>query len=377
MKIVVAPDSFKESLSAMEVAAAIEKGIKKVNSTIEVIKVPMADGGEGTVQALVDATRGSLIKVKAKDPLHRDIESFYGILGDSQTAIIEMAAASGLDLLQEHEKNPAITSTYGTGQLILHALEVGCTRLIIGIGGSATNDGGAGAAQALGAKLLDVKGRQVAPGGGNLDQLAQIDCSEMDPRLQSTEILVACDVTNPLTGPNGASVIYGPQKGADESLVQRLDANLHHLSQLIESNLNVSMENIPGAGAAGGLGGGLMAFFNARLQPGFDIIKELVGLEMVVQEATLVLTGEGRMDYQTQFGKTPFGVAQVAKKYNKPVIAIAGSLGPGVEELYHQGIDSVFSIVDQPMALTDAMKDAATLLESAAERIIRLFLLQR
>ena len=375
MKIVVAPDSFKESLTAMEVAQAIERGIKKVSFGLEVKTVPMADGGEGTVQALVDATSGSIIKSMVKDPLNRDIASFYGILGDGMTAVIEMAAASGLDLLQDTERNPEITTTYGTGQLMLHALEAGCKKLIIGIGGSATNDGGAGMAQALGASLLDSHGQQIKLGGGFLNELAQIDLTDLDLRVNDTEILVACDVTNPLTGPNGASIIYGPQKGADKEMVQKLDQNLGHLAQCIESDLEISVGHVPGAGAAGGLGAGLMAFLQAELSPGFDIISETVNLNKVVQGADLVITGEGRIDHQTQFGKTPFGVAQVAKKYNKPVIAITGSIGQGVDELYAKGIDSVFSIVDKPMNLADAMVNAAVLLESAAERIVRLFMI--
>ena len=373
MRIVVAPDSFKESLSANEVALSIEKGIYKVFPEAEVTLIPMADGGEGTVQSLVDATGGQVIKLAVKDPLMRDIEGFLGILGDKETAVIEMAAASGLDLLKEQEKDPWVTTTYGTGQLIKKALESGSKKIIIGIGGSATNDGGAGMAEALGVKLLDSQGNQIIRGGGGLKELMAIDSSGLDPGISRAQILVACDVNNPLVGENGASQVYGPQKGADKKKVGALDENLKHFASIIKRDLDKDILEVPGSGAAGGLGGGLMAFLNAQLKPGFEIIKEIVDLERKMKGADLVITGEGRIDFQTQFGKTPFGVAQVARKFGIPVIALAGTLGDGHQVLYEQGIDAMFSILDRPMDLTEAKTEAPLLLKNTAERIMRLY----
>lgn len=373
MRIVVAPDSFKESLSANEVALSIEKGIHKVFPEAEVTLIPMADGGEGTVQSLVDATGGQVIKLTVNDPLMRDIEGFLGILGDKETAVIEMAAASGLDLLKEQEKDPWVTTTYGTGQLIKKALDSGSKKIIIGIGGSATNDGGAGMAEALGVKLLDSQGNQIIRGGGGLKELMAIDSSGLDPGISRAQILVACDVNNPLVGENGASQVYGPQKGADHKKVGALDENLKHFASIIKRDLDKDILEVPGSGAAGGLGGGLMAFLDAQLKPGFEIIKEIVDLEQKMKGADLVITGEGRIDFQTQFGKTPFGVAQVAGKFGIPVIALAGTLGDGHQVLYEQGIDVMFSILDRPMDLTEAKTEAPLLLKNTAERIMRLY----
>jgi len=373
MRIVVAPDSFKESLSANEVALSIEKGIYKVFPEAEVTLIPMADGGEGTVQSLVDATGGKVVTFTVKDPLMRDIEGFLGILGDKETAVIEMAAASGLDLLKEDEKDPWVTTTFGTGQLIKKALDSGSKKIIIGIGGSATNDGGAGMAEALGVKLLDSQGNQIIRGGGGLKELMSIDSSGLDPGISRVQILVACDVNNPLVGENGASQVYGPQKGADQNMVGALDENLKHLASIIKRDLDKDILEVPGSGAAGGLGGGLMAFLNAQLKPGFEIIKEIVDLEQKMKGADLVITGEGRIDFQTQFGKTPFGVAQVAGKFGIPVIALAGTLGDGHQVLYEQGIDAMFSILDRPMDLTEAKTEAPLLLKNTAERIMRLY----
>ena len=373
MRIVVAPDSFKESLSANEVALSIEKGIHKVFPEAEVTLIPMADGGEGTVQSLVDATGGKVVTLTVKDPLMRDIEGFLGILGDKETAVIEMAAASGLDLLKEQEKDPWVTTTYGTGQLIKKALDSGSKKIIIGIGGSATNDGGAGMAEALGVKLLDSQGNQIIRGGGGLKELMAIDSSGLDPGISRAQILVACDVNNPLVGENGASQVYGPQKGADKKKVGALDENLKHFASIIKRDLDKDILEVPGSGAAGGLGGGLMAFLDAQLKPGFEIIKEIVDLEQKMKGADLVITGEGRIDFQTQFGKTPFGVAQVAGKFGIPVIALAGTLGDGHQVLYEQGIDVMFSILDRPMDLTEAKTEAPLLLKNTAERIMRLY----
>jgi glycerate kinase len=371
MKIVVAPDSYKGSLSAQEVADAIEKGLKKVDSSIDVVKVPMADGGEGTVQSLVDASNGKLVTLKVMDPLMREIDSFYGILGDGTTAVMEMAAASGLPLIKKEEKNPLKTTTYGTGQLIKHALDMGCRNIIMGIGGSATNDGGCGMAMALGVKFLDKEGNEVGFGGGSLGLIHSIDTSGLDERIKECTIVAACDVDNPLVGPKGASHIFGPQKGADPEMVLALDKNLEHYGKLVEEALGVSLLNYPGAGAAGGLGGGLLAFLGANLKSGIDIVIDTTKLEEIMKGADLVITGEGMIDYQTIHGKTPYGVAKAASKQNIPVIAIAGGIGTGIEVLYEHGFTSVFSIVDKPMTLDESIENCDALLQSVAERVIR------
>ncbi|HEY8889917.1 MAG TPA: glycerate kinase [Clostridium sp.] len=372
MKFVIAPDSFKGSLSAQEVADSLEQGIKKVFGEATVVKVPMADGGEGTVQSLVDGTSGEIIKVKVKDPLMREIDSFYGILGDGKTAVIEMAAASGLPLLSKEERNPIIATTYGTGELIKHALSRGCRNIIIGIGGSATNDGGAGMVQALGVRLTDENGKELSFGGGELHKLHKIDISGIDFRIRECTITVACDVDNPLCGPKGAAYVFGSQKGADKKTIEILDKNLINYAKVIKNDLNIDILDVPGAGAAGGLGGALIAFLNAKLKRGIDIVIDATGLEDKIKDADLVITGEGMIDFQTAFGKTPFGVAKVAKKYGIPVIAIAGGIGREAETLYEKGFDSIFSIVEGPISLEEAMANGKPLLKKASERIMRL-----
>lgn len=371
MKIVIAPDSYKGSLTAKQVAESIERGIRRIFDKAEIVKVPMADGGEDTVQALVDSTKGEIIQVNVKGPLLDNVEAFYGILGDGSTAVIEMAAASGLPLIPRDKRNPMITTTYGTGELIKHALDRGCRNIIIGIGGSATNDGGAGMAMALGARLFDEKGKNIGFGGGALDKLCSIDISRMDARLKECSITAACDVENPLCGPTGASSVFGPQKGADAKMVKMLDDNLLNYADVIKRDLGVDIKDVPGAGAAGGLGGGLLAFLNAKLKRGIDIVIQAANLEEHVKDADLVITGEGMIDFQTAFGKTPYGVAKVAKKYNIPVIAIAGGIGKDAQTLYEKGFDSIFSIADKPMSLEDSIKNCPILLETASERIMR------
>jgi glycerate 2-kinase len=371
VKIIIAPDSYKGSLTAKEVSDSIERGIRKVYSDAQIEKVPMADGGEGTVQSLVDGTGGRIIKVRVKDPLLRDVDSFYGILGDGKTAVIEMAAASGLPLISEDEQNPMKTTTYGTGELIKHALDKGCTNIIIGIGGSATNDGGAGMVKALGVKLLDKKNEDVGFGGGSLEKIHSIDISGMDPSIKDCKVIAACDVDNPLCGPSGASYVFGPQKGADEEMVRLLDRNLANYAQVVKKDLGIDIMDLPGSGAAGGLGGGLMAFLNANLKRGIDIVIETTRLEEKMKDADLVITGEGMIDFQTAFGKTPFGVAKIAKSYGIPIIAIAGGIGADAESLYEKGFDSIFSIVPKPIPLKESMSEGSTLLEKAAERVMR------
>jgi len=372
MKVVIAPDSFKGSLSASEVADNIAKGVRRVFGAADILSIPMADGGEGTVRSLVDSTKGVIVSARVKGPLLKDVDAFYGILGDGITAVIEMAAASGLPLLREDERNPMETTTYGTGELIKHALDKGCRNIIIGLGGSATNDAGAGMIKALGAGLLDKDGNDIGCGGGSLGKIAAIDLIAMDERLKSCRIVAACDVDNPLTGIRGASHVFGPQKGADEEMVKTLDKNLGHFAEVVETNTGISIKDYPGAGAAGGLGGGLLAFLGAELKRGIDIVIEAAGLEEGIKGADLVITGEGMMDYQTQYGKTPYGVAQVARKYDIPVVAIVGSVGRNAEVLYDLGFNGIFSIINRPMTLAEAMSECPGLLEKTSESIMRM-----
>lgn len=374
MKIVIAPDSFKGNLTAKEVADAIEVGIKRVLPSAEIVKIPMADGGEGTVQALVDATSGEIVNVEVTDPLGNRINAVFGILGNQKpkTAVIEMASASGLPLVPSDKRNPMITTTYGTGELILKALDLGCKRLIIGIGGSATVDGGAGVAQALGVKLLDENGKDIPRGGGGLKYLDKIDISSIDKRILDTEVIVACDVDNPLVGPRGASVVFGPQKGATPEMVELLDKFLDRYADIIRRDLGIDVKYAPGAGAAGGLGAGLMAFFKAQLKSGVDIVISASGLEKSLKDADIVITGEGKIDRQTIYGKTPIGVAKSAKKYGLPVIAFAGNIDTDSKIVYENGIDGLMSIASYPMTLETAMERSKELLADSAERAFRL-----
>ena len=372
MKIVVAPDSFKGSVTALQAAEAIERGLHRVFPDAEIEKLPMADGGEGTAQSLVDATGGRILTESVVDPLGVEIEARYGVLGDGVTAVIEMAAASGLTLVPLAKRNPLVTTTYGTGQLIKAALDHGCRKLIIGIGGSATNDGGAGMAQALGAKLITASGEPIRWGGGGLHQLDAIGISELDSRIQETETVVACDVNNPLTGEDGASHVYGPQKGATPEMVQTLDANLAHFDTILQRDIGVTVGDIPGAGAAGGLGAGLIAFLNAELKSGVALVIEATQLEKRISDADLVITGEGQINFQTVFGKTPVGVAKVAKARGIPVVAIAGSISDDADGVYDAGIDAMVDIVPEPMPLEVAIENAPMLIANAAERAARL-----
>jgi glycerate 2-kinase len=372
MNILIAPDSFKDSLSAKEVALCLKKGLQKVWSDANIQLVPIADGGEGTVDAILTSIKGQKVKIGVHDPLMRPIDSFLGISEDGSTAIIEMAAASGLELLKEEERNPWITSSYGTGELIKAALDRQCATIIMGIGGSATNDAGIGMAMALGVKFVNKHHQSVSFGGGALGDIVTIDMSGLDRRLTKTKIKVACDVTNPLTGIHGASLVYGPQKGADSDMVKRLDENLLHVANLMKEQLEIDVNMIPGAGAAGGLGAGSVAFLGAALQKGFDIISNLTGLEQKILKADLIITGEGKVDRQSLFGKATFGVAQLAQKYDKPVILVAGSIGDGADILYEKGIQAMISIMDKPMSLSEALQVTPWLLENTGERIGRM-----
>jgi len=377
MRIVIAPDSFKECLTSTEVAESIAMGILRVAQDAEIHKIPMADGGEGTVEALVAATGGQIHEVNTLDPLMRPIKAKYGVLGNGQIAVIEMAAASGLALVELENRNPLITSTYGTGLMIKHVLEQGYKKIILGIGGSATNDGGAGMAQALGFKLFDAEGKEIGQGGACLASLIGIDGSHFDPKLSELQITVACDVSNPLCGPLGASAIFGPQKGANSQMVAQLDASLSHFSEIIKRDLKKDVADILGAGAAGGLGAGLLAFTNATLAPGFQIISDLTNLDELIANCDLAFTAEGKIDYQTQFGKTPIGVARLAQKYNKPLIALAGVVGSGTDELHGLGITAIFSIANGPISMKESIANASMLLEKKAEQMMRLFLASR
>ncbi|MGX5089297.1 glycerate kinase [Enterobacter sp. UPMP2052] len=369
MKIVIAPDSYKESLSALEVATAIENGFRDIFPTAEYVKLPVADGGEGTVEAMVAATGGRIVPVDVTGPLGERVDGFYGLSGDEQSAFIEMAAASGLERVAPSKRNPLITTSWGTGELIRHALDAGVKHIIIGIGGSATNDGGAGMVQALGAKLLDAHGQPVGQGGGELANLVRIDVSEFDRRLADCRIEVACDVTNPLTGEEGASAIFGPQKGATQEMIVTLDNALEHYAQVIARDLDIDVLHLAGGGAAGGMGAALYAFCGAQLRQGIEIVTDALHLDEQVADADLVITGEGRIDSQTIHGKVPVGVARVAKRYNKPVIGIAGSLTADVGVVHDHGIDAVFSVIYTICSLEDALENASENVRMAARNI--------
>jgi len=371
LRIIVASDSFKGSVSAIEAASAMEEGIKKVFANSEVIKIPLADGGEGTVEALTQATDGKIVSVMALDPLGREIESFFGILGNGRTAVIEMAAASGLPLLKTKERNPYITTTYGTGQLIKAALDYNCEEIIVGIGGSATNDGGAGMAQALGAVLLDKNGNKLSFGGRALKELDKLDMSKIDSRLKNTKITAACDVDNPLCGERGASAVYGPQKGANPEMVRELDTSLAIFAEKVKEQLEIDVLNVPGAGAAGGLGAGILAFLGGSLKPGIGLVLDAVDFENRLKGVDLVLTGEGRIDEQTAYGKAPMGVAQLAKKYEIPVLAFSGILGHNYQKIYEKGIDFVSANVQSIITLDDAINEGYSLLVTNVERAMR------
>ncbi|MBN1349423.1 glycerate kinase [candidate division KSB1 bacterium] len=377
MKIVIAPDSFKGSLSALEVSNAIERGIKKVLPETETIKLPMADGGEGTVEALVTSTKGRIEHQSARGPLGEAVEAHYGILGDGQTAVIEMASASGLPLVPPAKRNPLLTTTFGTGELILAALGKGCREFIIGIGGSATTDCGTGMAQALGVEFFDQAGKKIESliNGELMGSVQEIDLSGLPPEILASRFTVACDVDNPLLGPKGAAHVYAPQKGATPEMVTQLETNMTRFADVLESSIGKFVRNIPGAGAAGGLGAGLIAFVNGTLKLGIEIVLEASQFARRISGASLIISGEGKIDFQTAFGKTMSGVAREAKKQNIPVIGIGGMVDANLENLHQLGINSFFSICNEPMTLEDALANAAPLVETISERIIRAVML--
>ncbi|QNH66158.1 glycerate kinase [Proteus vulgaris] len=373
MKIVIAPDSFKESLSAKEVATAIKQGFSRYLPNAQYCCIPMADGGEGTVTSLVEATQGRFISTQVCSPLGKQVTATWGILGDNSTAVIEMAQASGLHLIPSSQRNPNLTTSYGTGELINAALEMGVKKIILGLGGSATNDAGAGMMQALGLGLKDKLGSSLPFGGQALTQLHSIDITTLNPKLKQVEIEIACDVTNPLCGENGASAIFGPQKGATKDDIAQLDKALRHFGTYLENMTQRNLINIAGSGAAGGLALPLLAFTQATLSPGIELVAKVVELEKYFIDADLVITGEGRMDSQSAQGKTPIGVALLAKKYHRPVIALVGGYLPDYGVVHQQGIDAVFSIVPGVSTLDDALRNAQKNLSETAYNVARLY----
>ncbi|EGQ8222325.1 TPA: glycerate kinase [Vibrio cholerae] len=377
MKVVIAPDSFKESLTAKQVCDAIQAGLARVWHDAKFVSIPVADGGEGTVQSLVDATQGRLVEVKVMGPQGKRVEAFYGMLGDNQTAVIEMAAASGLHHVPVAQRDPKLTTSFGTGELIRHALDQGVTKLIIGLGGSATNDGGVGMLAALGARFTNADGDPIQLTGGGLRELTHIDLQDFDPRLLHCDILVACDVNNPLCGDKGASSVFGPQKGATPEDVQLLDGTLRQFGLLTEKVTGKMVLESAGAGAAGGMGAALLAYTQARLRPGIEIVLETVQLAHQVSDADLVITGEGRIDSQTVHGKTPMGVAKVAKRFDVPVLALCGCTGDNYQAVYQCGIDAVFAAVPRAMSLEDALKESDFNLADLAENVARLWVLSK
>ncbi|WP_207282956.1 glycerate kinase [Pseudomonas sp. FW300-N2F2] len=377
MKIIIAPDSFKDSLSAQGVADAIAQGLAQVWPDAQLVKCPMADGGEGTVESVLAACNGEWRHTWVRGPLGTSVESRWGWLADSRTAIIEMAEASGLQLVPPEQRDACSSSTYGTGELIRAALDEGAGRVILAIGGSATNDGGAGAMQALGVALLDEHEQPLVPGGQALAHLSRIDLGDLDPRLAQVSFEIAADVDNPLCGPHGASAVFGPQKGASAQQVQDLDRALGHFADHCAQALGRDVRDEPGSGAAGGLGFAAKAFLGAQFRTGVDVVAQLTGLAEAVSGADLVITGEGRFDAQTLRGKTPFGVARIARQQGVPVVVIAGTLGEGYQALYEHGIDAAFALANGPMTLQQACVDAPRLLSERAQDIARLWRVAR
>ena len=372
MKIVIAPDSYKGSIYASDAARAMEDGVRRVLPDAEVVLVPVADGGDGTLETLVETSGGRIIASDVTGPLGETVSAQWGAMGDGVTAVAEMARTSGLALVRLEDRDPLNATTYGLGEVILEALEAGYRRFILGIGGSATNDAGAGMAQALGVRLLDAGGAELPPGGAALARLARIDTLGLDPRAADADFDVACDVNNPLTGPEGASAVYGPQKGATPEIVEQLDAALANFADVVKRDLGADVDGVPGSGAAGGLGGGIMAFLGGRLRPGVDIVLDTVDLASRLDGADLIITGEGCMDFQTVYNKAPIGVARLAGERNIPVIGVSGSLGDGFTDVHEHGIAAAVAITHAPMTLDEATDRVAELIASATEQAVRL-----
>jgi glycerate kinase len=373
MRVLIAADAFKECLPAIAVCAAIASGVRRAEPDCEIVEAPMADGGPGTVEALVHATGGEFRTSRVTGPLGEPVEAQFGLFGGGATAVLETAAASGLELVPVERRNPLLTTTFGTGELIRAALDAGVARIILGIGGSATNDGGAGAAQALGYRLLDTDGASLPFGGGHLGRLARIDATDKDPRLDTVRVDVACDVTNPLIGPDGASAVFGPQKGATPDMIARLDANLAHWSAVVRRDLGVEIALVPRAGAAGGLGGGLLALTNATLCRGVELVIDAVGLRQKLARADLCITGEGAIDGSSSFGKTIVGVAAAAADLHVPVVALTGAVREGARRVLDMGVCAYFGIPMRPYSIEESIRNATQLLAEAAEQVVRLF----
>tara|TARA_B100000686_G_C16748160_1_gene950773 strand:- start:343 stop:1497 length:1155 start_codon:yes stop_codon:yes gene_type:complete len=370
-KILIAPDGFKESLKAIEVAKSMEIGVKKVWPKIETKLLPVADGGDGTMETIIGQSNGKIYNSMVTDPLGRKIVAEWGGIESKNIAVIEIAKSSGLSLLTEEERNPLITSTRGAGQLIKEALDLGYKEIIIGVGGSATNDGGIGMLSELGVKFYNSEKKEIGDGGNALIDLEYIDTSKLDNRIKNTSIIVACDVSNPLCGPKGASAIFGPQKGATPQMVSKLDKALMNYAKIIKKDLGIDIINYPGSGASGGLGAAFMAFFGARLRLGADIVLDLLDIDTQLKDSNLVIVGEGQFDRSTIFNKAPISVAHRAKSIGIPVLGIAGSLGAGFNEIHNHGIDSMFSLVNRPMSMNDAVSNSKRLIEIATEQACR------
>ena len=377
MKIILAPDSFKGSLTALQAATAMEKGVKRVLPKANCIKIPMADGGEGTVQSLIDAIGGKFIHKRVTGPAYNHVSARYGMLADGKTAVIEMAEASGLSLVSGKKMNPLKTTTYGTGELILDAAKRGATKIIIGIGGSATNDGGVGMAQALGVHFMNKRGKEITKlgAGGMLHEIDSINIKDLNPLIKKIKIIIASDVNNPLCGKIGASNVFGPQKGASPAMVKILDTNLKHLGKIIKADLKKEVVNLKGAGAAGGLGAGLVAFTQARMQSGIELVLEATNMAQHIRGADLVITGEGCIDFQTTFGKTPSGVAKFAKKHHVPTVAIGGVIADDANAMFAHGVDGLESAFAREMPLDEAMENSRIYIANAAERVICLIMI--
>ena len=371
MKVVLAPQTFKGSISALDVAKAMREGVLRVIPEAECELVPVADGGDGTLETLIEGSGGDIRTAEVSGPLGGRVTAQWGAMGDGNTAVIEMARTSGLALLTVERRDPLTATTFGLGEAISQALDSGFRKFIVGIGGSATNDAGAGMAQALGVRLLDAQGRDLPFGGAALARLGRIDVTGLDPRAKQSQFMVACDVSNPLTGPEGASAIYGPQKGATPAMVEQLDAALEHFAGIVKRDLSVDVDDVRGAGAAGGLGGGFIAFLSGELRSGIDIVLDTVGLDGRLEGADVVVTGEGCLDHQTLYNKAPVGVAERARSRGIPVVAVSGSLGEGYGEVHHHGIDAAAAITRAPMTLDDAYAQAAELVTSATEEAFR------
>ncbi len=370
--IIIAPDKFKGSMTAVEAAKSMARGIKAVYPRAELTLLPLSDGGEGLVESLVEAVNGSIETTLVTGPLGAEVEARWGIIRNGETAVIEMSSASGLSLISENLRNPAITTTYGTGELIKAALDRKCSELIIGIGGSATNDGGAGMARALGVKFIDKSGQLLKEGGAELNRLDRIDVSGIDSRLQGKDIKVACDVNNPLTGPQGASHVYGSQKGATPEMAEQLDRALNNFASVVKRDLGLNIDSVPGAGAAGGLGAGLIAFLGAKLHSGIDLVLDTLEIDKILPGCALLITGEGQLDSQSVYGKAPIGAARRARQYNVAVLALAGALEGSLSAFREEGITASFAIADGPLSLKESIDRGPQLLEIKTAEIMRL-----